>query len=69
MSNESKALPCLLSELISVEQWVNRSTSKIRRNAPFVTDPLVFLTGYEIVIFESRSLMGDEELESSVFHE
>ena len=69
MSNDSKALHCLLSELISAEQWVNPSTSKIRRNAPFVNDPLVFLTGYEIMIFESRSLMGDEELESSVFHE
>jgi len=69
MSNDSKALHCLLSELISAEQWVNPSTSKIRRNAPFVNDPLVFLTGYEIMIFESRSLMGDEELENSVFHE
>lgn len=35
MSNDSKALPCLLSELIFAEQWVNPSTSKfaeIRRS-------------------------------------
>jgi hypothetical protein len=61
--------PDLLQQLIAAGRWGHPKHDELRAAAPFIADPLIFLTDYEQMLWESMGWVNEDDAELAFCHE